>query len=39
MGRFLIAGQINQVRTEEIYGYLEEDELECIKKNESSIFT
>ena len=30
--RFLIAGKLHQVRTEEIDGYLEEDELEYNKK-------
>ena len=27
IGRFLIAGKLNQVRTEEIDGYLEDDEI------------
>ena len=32
MGRFLIAGKLNQVRTEEINGYIEQDELKFNKK-------
>ena len=38
VGRFLIAGKLNQVRTEEIDGYLEEDELEYNKTSDSYIY-